>query len=64
MPNPDDAVPRVATESADHPVAVDTSAVSASFDRRKSIIAAIVTLVTLAVVFVGIIPKFGSYAEA
>jgi uncharacterized protein (TIRG00374 family) len=50
--------------SLDHPVAVDTSQVGAAFDRRKSIVAGVVTVVTLAVVFLGIIPKFGSYADA
>jgi len=43
---------------------VDTSQVSAAFDKRKTIIGAVVTLVTLAIVFLGIIPKFGSYADA
>jgi uncharacterized protein (TIRG00374 family) len=43
---------------------VDTTQVAAAFDRRKTIIGAIVTLVTLAIVFVGIIPKFGSYEDA
>jgi uncharacterized protein (TIRG00374 family) len=44
--------------------AVDTSQVAATFDRRKTIIAGVITVVTLAVVFLGIIPKFGSYADA
>lgn len=43
---------------------VATGQVSAAFDRRKTIIGTLVTLVTLAVVFVGIIPKFGSYEDA
>ena len=46
------------------PVPVDTSQVSTAFDRRKTIIGTVVTLLVLAVVFVGIIPKFGSYADA
>lgn len=33
-------------------------------DRRKQIIATIVTLVVLVVVFAGILPRFGNYAEA
>ncbi len=48
----------------DHVAPVDTGAVSESFDRRKTIIGAVVTLVTLAIVFLGIIPKFGSYEDA
>ena len=35
-----------------------------ALDRRKTIIGAIVTVVTLAIIFVGIIPKFGGYADA
>jgi uncharacterized membrane protein YbhN (UPF0104 family) len=50
--------------SLDHPTPVDTSQVGAAFDRRKTIIAGVITVVTLAIVFVGIIPKFGSYADA
>ena len=46
------------------PEVVDTAQVSAAFDRRKTIIGAVVTVVTLAIVFIGIIPKFGSYADA
>lgn len=46
----------------DHPV--DTSQVAAAFDKRKTIIGGLVTLLVLVVVFVGIIPKFGSYADA
>lgn len=37
---------------------------SESFDRRRTIVGAVVTLATLLVVFVGIIPKFGSYSDA
>jgi uncharacterized protein (TIRG00374 family) len=48
----------------EQPEVVDTSQVSAAFDRRKTIVGGIVTLVTLVIVFVGIIPKFGSYADA
>ncbi len=35
-----------------------------AFDRRKTIIGGIITLVTLVIVFFGIIPKFGSYEDA
>ncbi|MEX0768751.1 MAG: lysylphosphatidylglycerol synthase transmembrane domain-containing protein [Microthrixaceae bacterium] len=35
-----------------------------SKDRRNRVIAAIVTLVVLVIVFAGILPKFGNYAEA
>jgi uncharacterized protein (TIRG00374 family) len=45
-----------------HPV--DTSQVTAAFDTRKTVIGAIITVLTLAVVFLGIIPKFGSYEDA
>lgn len=45
-----------------HPV--DTSQVTAALDKRKTIVGAIITLLTLAVVFLGIIPKFGSYEDA
>lgn len=37
---------------------------TAALDKRKTIIGALVTLLVLVVIFVGIIPKFGSYAEA
>jgi uncharacterized protein (TIRG00374 family) len=46
------------------PQPVDTAQVSAALDRRKTIIGSVITLLTLAVVFLGIIPKFGSYAAA
>jgi uncharacterized protein (TIRG00374 family) len=49
---------------SEHAGAVDTSQVTAAFDRRRTVIGAVVTLVTLAVVFLGVIPKFGSYADA
>ena len=49
---------------SDHVRSVDTSAVSASFDRRKTIIGGLVSLVVLAVVFAFLIPKFGGYADA
>lgn len=52
------------SQGSSHATPVDTSQVSASIDRRKTIIGGIVTLVTLVIVFVGIIPKFGSYADA
>ncbi len=41
-----------------------TSDLTSSLDKRKTIIGAIVTLVVLVIVFVGLIPKFGSYADA
>ncbi len=44
--------------------AVDTSEASAALDRRKTIIGAIVTLVVLFIIFVRLIPEFGSYADA
>ncbi len=44
--------------------AVDTSEASSALDKRKTIIGAIVTLVVLVLIFVGLIPKFGSYADA
>ena len=44
--------------------AVDTSEASSALDKRKTIIGAIVTLVVLVIIFVGLIPKFGSYADA
>jgi uncharacterized protein (TIRG00374 family) len=50
--------------SREHPGAVDTTEVTAAFDRRRTVIGAIVTVGTLAVVFLGIIPRFGSYADA
>ncbi|MGB7980099.1 MAG: YbhN family protein [Candidatus Nanopelagicales bacterium] len=43
---------------------VDTSEASSALDKRKTIIGAIVTLVVLVLIFVGLIPKFGSYADA
>lgn len=51
-------------QPATQPQEVDTSGVTVAFDKRKTIIGAIVTLVTLVIVFFGIIPKFGSYADA
>ncbi len=45
-------------------MAVDTSELTSSLDRRKTIIGGIVTLVVLIIIFVGLIPKFGSYADA
>jgi putative heme transporter len=47
-----------------HLKAVDTSAASSALDTRKTIIGAIVTVVVLVIIFVGLIPKFGSYADA
>ncbi len=44
--------------------AVDTSEASSALDKRKTIIGAIVTIVVLVIIFVGLIPKFGSYADA
>ena len=49
---------------SEHVVAVDTSGVGDAFDRRRTIIGAVVTMATLAIVFLGVIPKFGSYADA
>jgi uncharacterized protein (TIRG00374 family) len=46
------------------PEGVGNQDVSAAFDKRKTIVGALVTLVTLVVVFVGIIPRFGSYEDA
>ncbi len=37
---------------------------AAPTDRRKQVIAAVVTVVVLVVVFAGILPKFGNYADA
>jgi uncharacterized protein (TIRG00374 family) len=48
----------------EHVQPVDTSEVTAAFDTRKTVIGAIITVLTLAVVFLGIIPKFGSYEDA
>jgi uncharacterized protein (TIRG00374 family) len=48
----------------DHVHPVDASQVTAAFDTRKTVIGAIITVLTLAVVFLGIIPKFGSYEDA
>lgn len=62
--HPANADSHAVAHSGGHPVAVDTSQLSASLDRRKTIIGGIVTLVVLVVVFVGLIPKFGSYADA
>ncbi len=39
-------------------------ATSAKLDKKKTIIGAIVTIIVLAIVFAGIIPKFGNYGEA
>ena len=50
--------------SADRPGASNTGDLTSSLDKRKTIIGAIITLVTLAFVFLGIIPKFGSYEDA
>ena len=47
-----------------HLKTVDTSEASSALDKRKTIIGAIVTLVVLVIIFVGLIPKFGSYADA
>ncbi len=47
-----------------HLKAVDTSEASSALDKRKTIIGAIVTLVVLVIIFLGLIPKFGSYADA
>jgi putative heme transporter len=44
--------------------AVDTTQASSALDKRKTIIGAIVTLVVLVIIFAGLIPKFGSYADA
>jgi uncharacterized protein (TIRG00374 family) len=43
---------------------VDTSQASSALDKRKTIIGAIVTIVVLALIFLLLIPKFGSYADA
>ena len=56
--------PAAVAASSSHPVAVDTSELTSSLDRRKTIIGGIVTLVVLIIIFVGLIPKFGSYADA
>lgn len=58
------AAEHAAVRSTDHPQAVDTADLSQALDRRKTIIGAIVTVVTLVIIFVGIIPKFGGYADA
>ncbi len=47
-----------------HLRAVDTSQASSALDRRKTIIGAIITVVVLVIIFVGLIPKFGSYEDA
>ena len=47
-----------------HLKAVDTSEASSALDKRKTIIGAVVTLVVLVIIFVGLIPQFGSYADA
>jgi uncharacterized protein (TIRG00374 family) len=52
------------TPVGDQPEPVGTAQVAAAFDRRKTIIGGVVTVVTLVIVFVGIIPKFGSYEDA
>ena len=44
--------------------AVDTTQASSALDKRKTIIGALVTIVVLVIIFVGLIPKFGSYADA
>ena len=44
--------------------AVDTTQASSALDKRKTIIGALVTLVVLVIIFAGLIPKFGSYADA
>lgn len=41
-----------------------TTPAATTFDRKKTIIGLIVTIVILAVVFLGVIPKIGSYSEA
>ncbi len=55
---------RGASYEAEAPVAVGSGDLTSTLDRRKTIIGAVITLVTLAVVFLGIIPKFGSYEDA
>lgn len=58
----DEAAPE--PHPSERPHEVDTAQVSAAFDRRRTILGGLVTVVVLVVVFAGIIPKFGSYSEA
>lgn len=58
----DEAAPE--EHPSEHPREVDTTQVSTAFDRRRTIVGGLVTVAVLAVVFVGIIPTFGSYSEA
>jgi uncharacterized protein (TIRG00374 family) len=47
-----------------HLKAVDTSEASSALDKRRTIVGAIVTAIVLALIFLFLIPKFGSYADA
>lgn len=57
------ADPAVGSQAADGP-AGDAADLTSSLNKRKTIVGAIITVVTLAIVFLGIIPKFGSYEDA
>jgi putative heme transporter len=61
--DPRPAEPDWAADSG-HVRAVDTSEVSGSLDRRRTIIGALVTVLVLGVIFAFLIPKFGGYADA
>jgi len=58
IPTPDDSA---APEAFDHAQAAVRDGPG---NRRKQVIAGIVTLVVLVIVFAGILPKFGNYSEA
>lgn len=53
-----------ATPVIGHLKAVDTSEASSALDKRRTIVGAIVTVIVLALIFLFLIPKFGSYADA
>lgn len=61
---PNDAVAAIAgSDAASGAAGADLPAVAPT-SRRKQVIAGLVTLVVLVIVFAGILPKFGNYADA
>lgn len=61
---PNDAVAAIAgSDAASAAAGADLPAVAPT-SRRKQVIAGLVTLVVLVIVFAGILPKFGNYADA
>ena len=54
----------MSTASADEVSPADPPPTHDAKDRRTRVIAGVVTLVVLVIVFAGILPKFGNYAES